>query len=83
MEYSHLLKLADECEDPYMRLVYAGKNLVQLQTHTHTLAYISHMLFNYPLSLVHHAHHFLSAHMHIPQDGTSGWIDPLKIFFCF
>ncbi|KAH9672358.1 Oxysterol-binding protein-related protein 3A [Citrus sinensis] len=23
MEYSHLLDLADECEDPYMRLVYA------------------------------------------------------------
>ncbi|GJW30247.1 oxysterol-binding protein-related protein 3C-like protein [Tanacetum coccineum] len=27
MEYSHLLKLADECEDPHMRMVYAGKNL--------------------------------------------------------
>lgn len=26
MEYSHLLDLADECEDPYMRLVYAGMN---------------------------------------------------------
>ena len=25
MEYSHLLDLADECEDPYMRLVYACK----------------------------------------------------------
>jgi len=25
MEYSHLLNLADECEDPYMRLVYACK----------------------------------------------------------
>ncbi|XP_022155120.1 oxysterol-binding protein-related protein 3C [Momordica charantia] len=24
MEYSHLLDLADECEDPYMRLVYAS-----------------------------------------------------------
>lgn len=24
MEYSHLLDRADECEDPYMRLVYAG-----------------------------------------------------------
>ncbi|CAA0842857.1 Oxysterol-binding protein-related protein 3B [Striga hermonthica] len=24
MEYSHLLKLADECEDPHMRLVYAA-----------------------------------------------------------
>ncbi|KAJ6913154.1 hypothetical protein NC651_015606 [Populus alba x Populus x berolinensis] len=24
MEYSHLLDLADECEDPYMRLVYSG-----------------------------------------------------------
>lgn len=23
MEYCHLLDLADECEDPYMRLVYA------------------------------------------------------------
>ncbi|KAJ0828973.1 putative oxysterol-binding protein [Helianthus annuus] len=26
MEYSHLLELADECEDPYMRLVYTGLN---------------------------------------------------------
>ena len=25
MEYSHLLDLADDCEDPYMRLVYACK----------------------------------------------------------
>lgn len=25
MEYSHLLDKADECEDPYMRMVYAGK----------------------------------------------------------
>lgn len=25
MEYSHLLDQADECEDPYMRLVYACK----------------------------------------------------------
>lgn len=25
MEYSHLLDQADECEDPYLRLVYAGK----------------------------------------------------------
>lgn len=25
MEYSHLLDMADECEDPHMRLVYAGK----------------------------------------------------------
>ena len=24
MEYSHLLELADECEDPHMRLVYTG-----------------------------------------------------------
>lgn len=24
MEYSYLLDLADECEDPHMRLVYAG-----------------------------------------------------------
>ncbi|XP_058090829.1 oxysterol-binding protein-related protein 3C-like [Magnolia sinica] len=23
LEYSHLLDLADECEDPYMRMVYA------------------------------------------------------------
>lgn len=26
MEYSYLLDLADECEDPHMRLVYAGKH---------------------------------------------------------
>jgi hypothetical protein len=25
MEYSYLLDLADECEDPHMRLVYASK----------------------------------------------------------
>lgn len=25
MEYSYLLDLADECEDPYMRLMYASK----------------------------------------------------------
>ena len=25
MEYSHLLNLADECEDPYMKMVYACK----------------------------------------------------------
>ena len=25
MEYSYLLDRADECEDPYMRLVYACK----------------------------------------------------------
>lgn len=25
MEYSNLLDLADECEDPYMQLVYSGK----------------------------------------------------------
>jgi len=25
MEYSHLLDQADECEDPYLRLVYACK----------------------------------------------------------
>lgn len=25
MEYSHLLDLADECEDPYLRLVYTCK----------------------------------------------------------
>lgn len=25
MEYSNLLDQADECEDPYMRLVYAGE----------------------------------------------------------
>lgn len=27
LEYSHLLDLADECQDPYMRLVYACKCL--------------------------------------------------------
>ena len=26
MEYSYLLDMADECEDPQMRLVYAGKH---------------------------------------------------------
>jgi len=26
MEYSYLLDLADECEDPHMRLVHAGKH---------------------------------------------------------
>jgi len=26
MEYSYLLDLVDECEDPHMRLVYAGKH---------------------------------------------------------
>ena len=25
MEYSHLLDQADECEDPYLQLVYAGE----------------------------------------------------------
>lgn len=30
MEYSHLLDKADECEDPYMRLVYACKDILEL-----------------------------------------------------
>jgi hypothetical protein len=25
MEYSHLLNLADECEDPHLKMVYACK----------------------------------------------------------
>lgn len=33
MEYSHLLDLADECEDPYMRLVYACKYSPTLNFH--------------------------------------------------
>lgn len=32
MEYSHLLDKADECEDPYMRLVYAMQHLGQYQS---------------------------------------------------
>lgn len=28
MEYSYLLDQADECEDPYMRLVYACKYML-------------------------------------------------------
>ncbi|KAJ4835974.1 Oxysterol-binding protein- protein 3A [Turnera subulata] len=30
MEYSHLLDLADECEDPYMRLVYAASFFISV-----------------------------------------------------
>ncbi|KAI5325648.1 hypothetical protein PRUPE_6G256800 [Prunus persica] len=30
MEYSHLLDLADECEDPYMRLVYASSFFISV-----------------------------------------------------
>ena len=30
MEYSYLLDLADECEDPYMRLVYSSKDYSNL-----------------------------------------------------
>uniref|UniRef100_A0A6N2KL59 Oxysterol-binding protein n=1 Tax=Salix viminalis TaxID=40686 RepID=A0A6N2KL59_SALVM len=30
MEYSHLLDLADECEDPYMRLVYSASFFVSV-----------------------------------------------------
>lgn len=25
MEYSYLLDMADECEDPYVKMVYAGE----------------------------------------------------------
>lgn len=28
MEYTYLLELADECEDPHMRLVYAGNTWI-------------------------------------------------------
>lgn len=28
MEYTYLLELADECEDPHMRLVYAGNTCI-------------------------------------------------------
>lgn len=31
LEYSHLLDLADECQDPYMRLVYACKCLYSVR----------------------------------------------------
>ena len=32
MEYSHLLDLADQCEDPYMRLVYTCKYIDYIYT---------------------------------------------------
>lgn len=32
MEYSYLLKLADECEDPHMKLAYAGKISISFET---------------------------------------------------
>ncbi|XP_065852389.1 oxysterol-binding protein-related protein 3A-like [Euphorbia lathyris] len=32
MEYSYLLDLADECEDPYMRLVYAASFFISVYT---------------------------------------------------
>lgn len=36
MEYSHLLDKADECEDPYMRLVYACEYILALNISGHT-----------------------------------------------
>ncbi|CAN1135221.1 Oxysterol-binding protein-related protein 3A [Linum perenne] len=41
MEYSYLLDLADECDDPHMRMVYAGGNSI-------------HFLSFYPSMLLYH-----------------------------
>ncbi|KAD0079196.1 hypothetical protein E3N88_44814 [Mikania micrantha] len=45
MEYSYLLKLADECEDPYLRLVYAdvGKQVDQAQAGGWANLYVLHV----------------------------------------
>ena len=34
MEYSHLLDMADQCEDPHMKLVYACKCLFLMCSRT-------------------------------------------------
>lgn len=41
MEYSYLLDLADECEDPYMRLMYAGMGLKCIHTQSYALLFLS------------------------------------------
>lgn len=41
MEYSYLLDLADECEDPYMRLMYAGMGLTCIHTQSYALLFLS------------------------------------------
>ncbi|KAL1355154.1 transketolase, chloroplastic-like [Arachis duranensis] len=45
MEYSHLLDKADECEDPYMRLVYAY-NLRKEGKAVRVGSFVSWELFN-------------------------------------
>jgi hypothetical protein len=44
MEYSHLLDLADECEDPYMRLVYSGMISLSLSL-SHSLTLSMHLWY--------------------------------------
>lgn len=46
MEYSHLLDLADECEDPYMRLVYSGMITLSLSLSlSHSLTLSMHLWY--------------------------------------